>query len=65
MGTSRIEHDWQIRSLAEELVHIDELLLTEIDLALDRYGLRAEVAEHGRARLYELLKLIPVTRRGR
>jgi hypothetical protein len=38
-------------------------LLTVVDLALDRYGLRAGVAEHGRAHLYELLQLIPVTRR--
>ena len=63
VGTSRKEHDWQIRSLAEHLLQHDERLLTEIDIALDRYGLRADVALHGRARLYELLKLIPVTRR--
>jgi hypothetical protein len=56
-------HDWQIRSLAEALVHHDETLLTQIDLALDRYGIRKGVAEHGRAHLYELLKLIPVTTR--
>jgi hypothetical protein len=63
VGTSRKSHDWQIRSLAEALVAHDERLLTEVDLALDRYGLRAGVAEHGRAHLYELLQLIPVTRR--
>jgi hypothetical protein len=63
VGTSRRTHDWQIRSLAEALMAHDERLLTEIDLALDRYGLRSGVAEHGRAHLYELLKLIPVTRR--
>jgi hypothetical protein len=63
VGTSRMTHDWQIRSLAEALVHHDETLLTQIDLALDRYGIRKGVAEHGRAHLYELLKLIPVTTR--
>jgi hypothetical protein len=63
VGTSRATHDWQIRTQAEDLVAHDERVLTEIDLALDRYGLREGVAEHGRAHLYELLKIIPVTRR--
>lgn len=63
VGTSRETHDWQIRTLAESLVAHDEVVLTEIDLALDRYGIRNGVAEHGRARLFELLKLIPVTTR--
>ena len=63
VGTSRLEHDWQIRSLAEALVRSDEELLTEIDVALDRYGLRSDVAAHGRAHLFELLKLVPVTTR--
>ncbi len=63
VGTSRIEHDWQVRSLAEALCEHDELLLTAIDVAMDRYGIRKGVAEHGRAHLYELLKLIPVTTR--
>ncbi len=63
VGTSRETHDWQIRMLAEALVAHDEAVLTEIDLALDRYGIRNGVAEHGRARLFELLKLIPVTTR--
>jgi hypothetical protein len=63
VGTSRIDHDWQIRSLAEFLVAQDEDSLTAIDIALERYGLRADMAAHGRARYFELLKLIPVTRR--
>lgn len=63
VGTSRETHDWQIRSLAEALARHDEELLTQIDLALDRYGLRDGVAAHGRAHLYELLKIIPVTTR--
>jgi hypothetical protein len=61
VGTSRIEHDWQIRSLAEHLVAHDEDVLTKMDIALDSYGLRDGVAEHGRARLFELLQLVPVT----
>jgi hypothetical protein len=61
VGTSRTTHDWQIRTLAEALVANDEQILTQIDVALDRYGLREGVAEHGRAHLYELLKIIPVT----
>ena len=65
VGSSRRDQDRQIRPLAEHLVSHDESVLTEIDLALERYGLRSGVAEHGRARLYELLKLIPVTTRNR
>ena len=61
MGTCRSEHDWQIRSLAEYLIAHDEDVLTRMDIALDAYGLREGVAEHGRAHLYELLKLVPVT----
>lgn len=63
VGTSRREHDWQIRTLADQLVVTDEAFLTQIDVALERYGLRANLASHGRARLYELLQLIPVTLR--
>jgi hypothetical protein len=65
VGTSRRVHDWQIRGLAETLVAHDEDLLTQMDLALDRNGLRDSVAEHGRAHLYELLKIVPVTLRDR
>jgi hypothetical protein len=65
VGTSRREHDWQIRTLAEALVKHDEDALTEMDLALDRGGVRAGVAAHGRAHLYELLKIVPVTLRER
>lgn len=63
VGTSRREHDWQIRTLAEHLVASDESYLTQIDVALERHGLRELVGPHGQARLYELLQLIPVTRR--
>jgi hypothetical protein len=63
VGTSRSNHDWQIRSLAEYLIAFDEDVLTRLDIALESYGLREGVAEHGRARLFELLKLVPVTTR--
>ena len=63
VGTSRRGHDWQIRTLAEHLVETDEASLTRIDVSLERHGLREGIGPHGRARLYELLQLIPVTRR--
>ena len=63
VGTSRREHDWQVRTLADHLVASDEAYLTRIDVALERHGLRQNMAEHGRARYYELLQLIPVSRR--
>ena len=63
VGTSRREHDWQIRTLADRLVETDEDYLTKIDIALEKAGVRNDIAAHGRARLYELLKLIPVTMR--
>lgn len=61
VGTSRKTHDWQIRTLAEALIAHDEQVLTQIDVSLDRFGLREGVAQHGRAHLFELLKIIPVT----
>ena len=64
-GHSRRVHDWQIRGLAETLVAHDEDVLTQMDLALDRDGLRDGVAEHGRSHLYEMLKIVPVTLRDR
>jgi hypothetical protein len=63
VGTSRATHDWQIRTLGEHLVAHDEQVLTDIDVALDRYGLREGIAAHGKAHLYELLKIVPVSRR--
>ena len=63
VGSSRIEHDWQIRALAEHLIASDEAILTRLDIALEAYGLREGVAEHGSARFFELLKLVPVTTR--
>lgn len=63
VGTSRREHDWQIRSLAEYLASHDLDVLYEIDLALDRSGARNGVSAHGRTHLDELLRLVPVSLR--
>lgn len=64
VGTSRREHDWQVRSLAEHLANHDLDVLYEIDLTLDRIGVREGVGPAGRAHLDELLRLVPVTLRG-
>lgn len=63
VGTSRRDHDWQIRSLAEYLASHDLDVLYEIDLTLDRVGAREGVSEASRAHLDELLRLVPVTLR--
>ncbi|MFL5759059.1 MAG: DinB family protein [Thermomicrobiales bacterium] len=61
VGTSRREHDWQIRSLAEHLAHHDLNVLYEIDVTLDRIGAREGVSQAAKAHLDELLRLVPVT----
>jgi hypothetical protein len=61
VGTSRREHDWQVRSLAEHLANHDLDVLYEIDLALDRVGAREGVSTAARAHLDELLRLVPVS----
>ncbi|MEA2530228.1 MAG: hypothetical protein QOG89_1872 [Thermomicrobiales bacterium] len=63
VGTSRREHDWQIRGLAEYLANHDLDVLYEIDLALDRNGAREGVSSAARAHLDELLRLVPVSTR--
>lgn len=63
VGTSRREHDWQIRSLAEHLANHDLDVLYEIDLTLDRVGAREGVSAAARTHLDELLRLVPVTLR--
>jgi hypothetical protein len=62
-GTSRREHDWQVRSLAEHLAHHDLDVLYRIDLTLDSVSARAGVNAAARAHLDELLRLIPVQTR--
>jgi hypothetical protein len=63
VGTSRREHDWQIRSLAEHLANHDLDVLYEIDIALDRNGAREGVGSAAKAHLDELLRLVPVSTR--
>jgi hypothetical protein len=63
VGTSRREHDWQIRTLAEHLANHDLDVLYEIDIALDRSGARARVNKAARAHLDELLRLVPLSTR--
>jgi hypothetical protein len=60
VGTSRREHDWQIRGLAERLAHHDLDCLYAIDLALDRSGARQLVNSAARVHLDDILRLIPV-----
>jgi hypothetical protein len=61
IGSSRREHDWQIRSLAEHLANHDLDVLYEIDIMLDRTGAREGVSAAAKAHLDELLRLVPVT----
>jgi hypothetical protein len=61
IGTSRREHDWQIRTLAEHLANHDLDVLYEIDVTLDRIGAREGVSTAAKAHLDELLRLVPVT----
>ena len=63
LGISRREHDWTIRALAEYLAAHDRATLAEMDRALDRIGVRREIATANRAHLDELLRLAPATRR--
>jgi hypothetical protein len=63
IGTSRREHDWQIRGLAEHLANHDLDVLYEIDLTQDRVGARDGVSTAARAHLDELLRLVPVSLR--
>jgi hypothetical protein len=60
VGTSRREHDWQIRTMAEYLANNDLDLLYKIDVALQRAGLRQEVNTASGVHLDQLLKLYPV-----
>ena len=58
-GTSRIEHDWTIRSQAEYLLLNDARLLAGIDEALRRSGAREQIAAVSRAPYEELRRLAP------
>ncbi len=60
VGTSRVDHDWQIRSLAERLANHDLDCLYAMDLALDRSGARQGINSAAQVHLDEILRLIPV-----
>ncbi len=61
VGTSRIEHDWQVRSLAEYLANADLDDLQALDEALDRSGVRQGINALARVHLDDLLRLVPVS----
>ncbi len=58
-GTSRREHDWTIRLLAEHLAAHDLDILATMDETLEKTGAREGLAAAQRVRLPELLKLMP------
>jgi hypothetical protein len=62
-GSSRREHDWSLRGLAEHLARHDLAVMTELDEALDRLGVRDGIAAVSRVRLPELLRLAPAETR--
>jgi hypothetical protein len=61
VGTSRKEHDWVLRDLAELLANHDTAVLTRMDETLDRIGARKGVSPAARTHLDELMRLVPVT----
>lgn len=65
VGTSRLEHDWQIRSLAEFLANNDTRVLHLMDVALHNTGVRQNINEVSGMDLTELMKVYPVRVRER
>jgi hypothetical protein len=61
VGTSRKEHDWVLRDLAEYLANHDTAVLSRMDETLDRIGARQGVSPAARTHLNELMRLVPVT----
>lgn len=62
-GTSRAEHDWVLRDLAELLANHDVQVLSRIDQTLDKIGAREGLSPAATTHLDELLRLTPVTLR--
>jgi hypothetical protein len=62
-GTSRKEHDWMIRDLAEVLANHDTIVLKQIDDTLDEIGAREGLSPAARTHLDDLMRLVPVTLR--
>jgi hypothetical protein len=58
-GVSRRERSTSIRGIANDLVLHDQRVLTELDHALDRIGVREGIAEASKAGVEELLVLSP------
>lgn len=65
VGTSRLEHDWQIRTLAEFLAENDTRVLHLMDVALHNTGVRQNINAVSGADLTELMKVYPVRIRER
>lgn len=65
VGTSRLEHDWQIRTIAEFLANNDTRVLHLIDVQLHTTGVRQSINEASGAHLTELMTLYPVRQRVR
>jgi hypothetical protein len=65
VGTSRLEHDWQIRTIAEFLAENDTRVLHQMDVALHNSGVRRHINEVSGTHLTELMQLYPVRARPR
>jgi hypothetical protein len=65
VGTSRLEHDWQIRTIAEFLADNDTRVLHLIDVQLHTTGVRQNINEVSGTNLTELMTLYPVRQRVR
>jgi len=65
VGTSRLEHDWQIRTIAEFLAENDTRILHLIDVQLHTTGVRQSINAVSGAHLTELMTLYPVRQRVR
>jgi len=61
VGTSRLEHDWVLRDLAELLANHDTAVLTQMDSTLDRIGARKGLSPAAQTHLSDLMRLVPVT----
>jgi DinB superfamily len=65
VGTSRLEHDWQIRTIAEFLADNDTRILHLMDVALHNTGVRRNINEASGVHLTELMEIYPVRVRAR
>lgn len=65
VGTSRLEHDWQIRTIADALANNDTQVLHEMDVALHNIGVRRTINQASGTHLTELMQIYPVRARPR